>query len=317
MIVSLAHRIARSSKRRLAAVALSAVACLGGLTTTTSAHAQAMGTQEEATPRELRSVKVDEQLDAPIPLDATFRDQDGKSVRLGSLIDGKRPTLLTFAYFNCPVLCSLILNSAVSSMSKIPWTIGKEFDVITISIDPHETLERTKSKRESLLGQYGRAEAEHGWHFLVGDEKQIARVTDAVGYRFHYDEESQQFAHPGTLVFLQPNGHVSRYLYGLEYPPTNVRIALLEAAQGKLISTVEQVMLFCYRYDAHEGKYVIVATRVMQVGAGGIGLVLFGFLAMLWYRERKSMLLRVSATPRISGGVGTSSGAVGPMETRT
>jgi protein SCO1/2 len=276
------------------------------------AHAQAMATQEEATPRELRSVKIDEQLDAQVPLDATFHDVDGKTVHLGDLIDGKRPTLLTFAYFNCPVLCSLILNSAASSMAKIPWTIGHEFDVITISIDPHETVERAKSKRDGLLAGYGRPDAAHGWHFLMGDEAQIARVTDAVGYRFHYDDETKQFAHPGTLILLQPNGHVSRYLYGLEYPPNDLRLGLLEASQGKLISTTEQVLLFCYRYDAHQGKYVIVANRIMQIGSALTALVLGGALALFWSRERKKMRLSAS-TPLPAA----PDGAVTPMETRT
>ncbi len=301
--------------RRIAAVALAA-ACVVG-TSTGSARAQAAGTAAEATPRELLSVKVDERLDAPIPGDATFHDPEGKSVRLGDLIDGKRPTLLTFAYFNCPVLCSVILNSAVTSMSKIPWTIGREFDVITISIDPHETPERAQKKREALLAQYGRKEARAGWHFLLGDEAQIARVTDAVGYRFHYDDETQQFAHPGTLILLQPNGHVSRYLYGLEYPPTDIRLGLLEASQGKMVGAVEQVLLFCYRYDAREGKYVIVATRVMQVGSGGIALVLGGFLAMFWYRERKKMTRHSAAAALPPSGAATSSLRPTPMETRT
>jgi protein SCO1/2 len=279
------------------------------------AHAQAMGTQEEATPRELRSVKVDEQLDAQVPLDASFHDIDGKTVRLGDLIDGKRPTLLTFAYFNCPVLCSLILNSAASSMAKIPWTIGQEFDVITISIDPHETAERARSKREGLLSSYGRPEAAHGWHFLMGDEAQIARVTDAVGYRFHYDDETKQFAHPGTLVLVQPNGRVSRYLYGLEYPPNDLRMGLLEASQGKLISTTEQVLLFCYRYDAHQGRYVIMANRVMQIGAALTALLLGGALALFWSRERKKMLL--AASPSLPVLPAVRDGAPTPMETRT
>jgi protein SCO1 len=275
------------------------------------ARAQAMGTTEEATPAELKSVKIDEQLDAQVPLDATFRDLSGKTVKLGDIIDGKRPTLLTFAYFTCPVLCSLILNSADGSLSKIPWTIGKEFDVITISIDPHESVDKAKDRQESLLSQYGRPGAEHGWHFLLGDEKTIARVTDAVGYRFHYDTAEKQFAHPGALILLQPNGRVSRYLYGLEYPPNDVRLSLLEASQGKLTSTADQVLLFCYRYDAHQGRYVIVATRVMQVGTAIIALVLGGFLAVLWIAERRKMKAGGSP-PRDDG-----QGAPLPVETRT
>jgi protein SCO1/2 len=306
---------ASPGRRRLAALVVAAACFVAAIAAPATARAQAIGTQEEATPRELRSVKVDEQLDAQVPLDATFHDIYGKPVRLGDLIDGKRPTLLTFAYFNCPVLCSLILNSAVSSLAKIPWTIGREFDVITISIDPNETIERAKGKREALLGSYQRTDAEHGWHFLMGDAKQIARVTDAVGYRFHYDEESKQFAHPGTLVLLQPNGRVSRYLYGLEYPPNDLRLGLLEASQGKLISTTEQILLFCYRYDAHQGKYVVMANRVMEIGAALTALFLGGFLGLFWRRERKKM--RSSADALTRGDADHSNGVTTPMETRT
>jgi protein SCO1/2 len=279
---------------RLLFPVLLAALCMAGPRT---AGAQAMGTQEEATPRELRSVKVDEKLDAQVPLEATFKDLDGRDVKLGDLIDGKRPTLLTFAYFSCPVLCSVILNSAVTSLAKVPWTIGREFDVVTISIDPRESLEKARSKRDALVAQYGRPEAANGWHFLRGDEKTIARVTDAVGYRFHYDTEEQQFAHPGTLILLQPNGHVSRYLYGLEYPPSDLRLGLLEASQGKLISTAEQVMLFCYRYDAHQGRYVIMANRIMQIGSAIVALVLGLMLGAFWYRERKRIVAREKTEP--------------------
>jgi protein SCO1 len=281
-----------------------------------TARAQAVATQEEATPRELKSVKVDEKLDSPLPRDATFHDQDGKLTTLGSILDGKRPTLLTFAYFNCPVLCSLILNSAVASLVKVPWTIGKEFDVVTISIDPAETSERAKSKRDSLLAQYGRGDASHGWHFLMGSESQIARVADAVGYRFHYDDDTKQYAHPATLILIKPDGRVSRYLYGLEYPPTDMRLGLLEASQGKLISTAEQILMFCYRYDAHQGKYVVMATRVMQIGAGGIALVLGGFLGLLWLRERKKSIgLARDGAPSVHRLEPPA--VVPPMETRT
>lgn len=271
---------------RFSAVARTVAFIVAALAISRTALGQAMATQEEATPRELRSVRIEEQMDAQLPLEATFKDQDGRTVQLRDVIDGKRPTLLSFAYFRCPVLCSLLLDSAASSMARIAWSIGREFDVITISIDPYETAERAKAKRQSLLAQYGRKDADHGWHFLLGDASQIARVTDAVGYRFHYDEETQQFAHPAALVFLQPNGHVSRYLYGIEYPPADVRLALLEASQGKLVSTAEQVLLFCYRYDANQGRYVIVANRVMRLGAAAIALTLGGFLGLLWNRER-------------------------------
>jgi protein SCO1/2 len=140
-------------------------------------------------------------------------------------------------------------------------------------------------------------------------------VTDAVGYRFHYDPESKQFAHPGALVLLQPNGHVSRYLYGLDYPPNDMRLGLLEASQGKLISTTDQVLLFCYRYDPHQGKYVVMANRVMEVGAAFSALLLGGFLGLFWLRERKKSRVPPSLPSRGDGS--PTDGAPSPMETRT
>ncbi len=272
-----------------------------------------MATTEEATPRELKAVRIEERLGASVP-DATFRDLDGTPVRLGDLIDGRRPTLLTFAYFTCPVLCSVILDSVASSLAKLPWTIGREFDVVTISIDPKESLQKARARRDALLAAYGR-EAGNGWHFLVGDAVAIAKVTDAVGYRFHYDDETQQFAHPGALTLLQPSGRVSRYLYGLEYPPTDLRMGLLEASQGKQVSTAEQVLMFCYRYDAREGKYVVVANRIMKVGGGAVALALGGFLALFWYRERKR--LRSSGRAPLSHDPGPRGAVTTPMETHT
>ena len=256
---------------------------------------QAANTREEATPQELRDVGVDEHLDAQVPLDATFKDETDKTVRLGDFFDGKRPTLLTFAYFSCPTLCSLVLSSTAESLAKTQWTVGEEFDVVTISIDPRETLEKTQQKKQTILAQYqgGGGASVHagpqpgrGWHFLRADDATIHRVADAVGFRYKYDEETHQYGHPASLILLKPNGRVSRYLYGLEYPSTDMKLGLLEASEGKSISTVEQVILFCYRYDKNQGKYVLIANRVMRIGGGFCALLLLGFLALLWRRER-------------------------------
>jgi protein SCO1/2 len=251
----------------------------------------AANTREDATPRELRDVGVEERLDAQVPLDAMLKDENDATVRLGDYFDGKRPTLLTFAYFSCPTLCSLILSSTAEALAKTQWTAGKEFDVVTISIDPRETLEKTRSKKQAILAQYrreggDRPEAERGWHFLRADDATIHRITGAVGFHYNYDEETKQYGHPASLILLKPNGRVSRYLYGLEYPPNDMKLGLLEASEGKSISTVEQVILFCYRYDKSEGKYVLIANRVMRIGGGFCALLLIGFLALLWRRER-------------------------------
>lgn len=238
-------------------------------------------------PRELENVGVREHLDQPIPLDTRFRDHTGAPVRLGQYFDGKRPVLLTIAYHTCPVLCSMVLSKATESLGKIGWTIGKEYDAVTLSMDPNESLERTAAKRASLLSTYGRPEAERGWHFLVGDDAAIHAVTDAVGYDFHYDAVDKQFAHPAVVMLVKPDGHMARYLYGLEYAPNDLKLGLLEASEGRSISTVEQVIMYCYRYDPDSRSYTLMATRVMRIGGAATALVLGGFLAALWRRERQ------------------------------
>ena len=238
-------------------------------------------------PPGLEDVGVIEHLDGALPMDTQFRDQTGKAVRFGDLFDGKRPVVLTLAYHSCPTVCSMVLSQTVESLKQIGWTVGKEYDAITLSFDAHETLERTAAKRASILSQYGHPEAATGWHFLLGDDTSIHRITDAVGFKFHYVEREQQYAHPTVIMILKPNGQVARYLYGLEYNPNDVRIGLLEASNGKSISTIERVILYCYHYDPQGGKYVIVATRVMQIGGGITGIALIAFLSVLWARDRK------------------------------
>jgi protein SCO1/2 len=169
----------------------------------------------------------------------------------------------------------------------MPWTVGKEFDVITISIDPNESLEKTAAKRASILNEYGRdyTKQNGGWHFLVGDEASIEAVTKAAGFEYQYDERQKQWGHPSVVFILKPNGHLARYLYGLEFPSSDLRLGLLEASEGRHISTVEQIILYCYHYDPQGGKYVLVARRVMQVGGSAVAIVLFSFLGIFWTRE--------------------------------
>ncbi len=274
----------RSAQRHvLHAIQIAVVACVVALWTSPSAA------QIAHTPRELQHVGVNEHLDGPLPLDAQFKDHTGKPVRFGALFDGKRPVVLQFAYHTCPVVCSMITNNLAAGLRGVPWTIGKEFDVVTISIDPNESLERTANKRTSILTEYGRPETQAGggWHFLVGDEKAIASVADAAGFEYQYDERQKQWGHPSVVFIVKPNGHIARYLYGLEFPSADLRLGLLEASEGRHISTVEQIILFCYHYDPQGGKYVLVAQRVMQVGGAAIALVLFTFLGLLWLREFK------------------------------
>jgi protein SCO1/2 len=244
------------------------------------------GAQIAATPRELEHVGVTEHLDGPLPLDAQFRDHTGASVTLGKYFDGRRPVVLQFAYHTCPVVCGMITNNLAAGLKGVGWTIGKEFDVITISIDPNESLEKTVAKRNSILGEYGRDVAKDGgWHFLSGNQAAIDAVTKAAGFEYEYDARQQQWGHPSVVFIVKPNGRMARYLYGLEFPSADLRLGLLEASEGRHITTVEQLILYCYHYDPQGGKYVLVAQRVMQVGGGAVALIIISFLGLFWTKE--------------------------------
>jgi len=244
--------------------------------------------QVAVTPPELEDVGVAEHLGAQVPLDVPFRDHTGKQVKLSDYFGKKRPILLTLAYHSCPVLCSMVLNATVEALRKNAWSVGKDFDVITLSIDPRETLERTAEKRASILTMYGRPDAERGWHFLIGDDANIHQITSAIGYQYHYDTEQAQYAHPAVVLLLTPTGRVARYLYGIEYDPQDIRLGLLEASAGKTISTIEQIILYCYHYDPKGKKYAIAAMRVMQIGGILTALALGAFLGLMWVKERRA-----------------------------
>lgn len=276
---------AKNAHRAKGPAALLAIA-LFALATFFSGAARA---QIAVTPPELERVGVKEKLDGPLPLDTPFRDHTGAPVTLRKYFDGKRPVVLQFAYHTCPVVCGMITHNLAAGLKGVPWTIGQEFDVVTISIDPDESLPLTAAKRQSVLHEYGRfvagGEEGKGWHFLVGDESAIAAVADASGFEYQYDERQKQWGHPSVVMIVKPNGQLARYLYGLEFPANDLRLGLIEAAAGRSISTIEQIILFCYHYDPQGGKYVLVAMRVMQVGGAIIALVVIGGLGLFWGRE--------------------------------
>lgn len=242
--------------------------------------------QPSVMPAELEAVDVNERLDKKLPLDARFRDHTGKEVRLGDFFDGTRPVALTLAYNGCKVVCSMVLAAEANALREQPWTLGKEFRAVTISIDSRDTPELAARKRKQMLELYGKSA--DGWDFLVGDEATIKQVADAVGFQYRYDERDDQFAHPAVLMLTKPNGEMARYLYGLEFPFQDVRVGLLEASQGRSISTVEKAILYCYVYDPIGAKYVLVAKNVMRLGGVLTVFVLGLFLLVMWRREARS-----------------------------
>jgi len=240
------------------------------------------------TPTELQGVDIVEHLGGSLPRDAAFRDTDGKPVKLGDYFDGKRPTLFVFAYHSCPMLCSLVLDAAVKSLNDVQWTVGDEFDVVSVSIDPKDTPETATKKRAQVVSSYTRARGDtKGWHFLTGDEANIRKVTDAVGFEYRYDARQKQYAHPAAIYLLTPEGHVARYLYGIEFPPGDVRLGLLEATEGRSITTTERLLLFCYHYDPQGKKYSLVAMNVMRLGGAATVLGMGTFFTIMWARGRR------------------------------
>jgi len=238
------------------------------------------GAASTGLPTALRDVKIEQKLDQQLPLDLSFRDERGRDVKLGEYF-GHKPVVLAFVYYDCPMLCTQVLNGMVTSFRVLPFEIGKEFDVVTISFDPRETPALAQAKKQKyvdFLPEKMRADAMNGWHFLTGDQANIERVTEAAGFHYRYDEATKQFAHASAIMVTTPEGKLSRYFYGIEYPPRDLRLGLIESSANKIGSPVDQLLLYCYHYDPATGKYGAVVMNVMRI-AGVITLL--GIVAML------------------------------------
>lgn len=231
---------------------------------------------------------VEEKLGEKVPLDLTFTDEAGRPVRLGELLAGDKPTVLVLAYFRCPVLCGLVLSGLTTSMRGLNRAPGDGYRAITLSIDPGETPADAAAKKATVLGEIEADLASVEWPFLVGEEPQIAALADAVGFRYRREEKTGQYIHPAVVVVLGPDGKVSRYLYGVEYRPMDLRLALLEAAEGRVGTSTDRFILACYRWDPVSRQYVSWAFTFIRFGALGVALGLGFLLTRLWRRERLS-----------------------------
>lgn len=245
------------------------------------------GQPASAMPRALREIGFDQKLDAALPLDTPFRDEDGRTVQLAEYF-GKRPAVLAFVYYDCPMLCTQIVNSLASSLRTMSLTAGQDFDVVVISFDPRETPELAKKKKAEYLNRYGRPDTASGWHFLTGDQASIHRITDAAGFRYTWDEETKQFAHPSGVIVTTPEGHLARYLFGIEYGPRDLRLSLVEASAGKIGSPADQVLLFCYHYDPMTGRYGMAIMKVLRLAGIGTVLAIVGFIFVMVRREKQT-----------------------------
>jgi len=235
------------------------------------------------------SVRIDQHPGAQIPLDLRFRDEGGNAVTLGEFF-GARPVVLSLVYYRCPMLCTEVLNGMVECFRGLPFSAGKEFTVVTVSIDPRETPQMAEEKKESYLAAYGRDGAAGGWHFLTGDARNIAALARVAGFRYLYDSTSGQFAHAAGIMVATPEGKLSRYFYGIEYEPKDLRLALVEASHGNVGSIVDRVLLLCYHYDPMTGKYGPVIANIFRAAGALTILVIAGGILVLLRRERRRSL---------------------------
>ena len=242
----------------------------------------------------LDQIGIDQGLDDQVPLELSFLDEEGKEVTLGDYL-GERPALLTLVYYECPVLCTQVLNGLTQSLRVLSFDVGKEFDIITVSIDPGETPALAAAKKSEYVKRYGRASAQYGWHFLTGRQEQIDRLTEAVGFHYKYDRDTDQYIHASGIMLLTPEGKLARYFYGIEYAPKDIRLGLVEASQGKIGNAVDQLLLLCYQYDPATGKYGLVIMNSVRI-AGLLTVVLMAtFVTVMLRRDRRGKTDRSGA----------------------
>ena len=234
-------------------------------------------------PAPLKTVGIEQKLDGQLPLDAQFKDEEGKIVDLGKYFNNGKPVILALVYYECPMLCNEVLNGLTGSLKGISFDAGKDFDVVAISFDARENEkpDLAKNKKAGYMARYERAEAEKGWHFLTGTQEEIDKVTEAVGFKYHFDEATNQFAHAGGIMVLTPEGKISRYFYGIDYAPKDLKFGLMDSAQSKIGNPAEQMYLYCFHYDPSTGKYGLAILRVLRLFALitilGLGVMLFIF----------------------------------------
>jgi protein SCO1/2 len=235
-------------------------------------------------PPELQGVGIDQKLDAQVPLDTEFVNQDGQMAPLGAYF-GQKPVLLALVYYRCPMLCSQILSGVVAGLRPLSLKPGRDFNVVAISFDPQDTTATARAKRDNYTHSYSSKAGVRGWNFLTGSPESIRAVTEAVGFHYRWDEKSKTFFHQSGIMVLTPEGKVARYLYGVEYQPKDLKLSLVEASHNKIGSLTDEVLLFCYHYDPATGKYGAAVINLMRGGAALTLLVLGTALTLMWRRN--------------------------------
>lgn len=246
-------------------------------------------------PPYLQNVGIEQHLDGQVPADLVFVDDTGRSIKLGDYF-GKKPLILNLVYYNCTMLCGEALSGLSAAMKMIKFDAGKEFEVVTVSFNPKETPEMAAAKKKEFVRRYGRPGAESGWHFLTGSPESINALTKAVGFEYQYDPRNGQYAHATAIMVLTPEGRISRYFYGVDFPPKDLRMGLVEASSGKIGNPVDQVLLYCYHYDPATGRYGAVVSNMLKIG-GALTILLLGGMILIFLRLDKTAARRTWDAP--------------------
>ena len=255
--------------------------------TPTAGYRQEPGAVASSVPAPLREIGFDQHLDQLLPLDTPFTDERGQTVRLGQYF-GSKPVVLAFVYYSCPMLCTQVLNAMTSTLGVLALDAGKDFEVVLVGFDPRETPAQAAAKKAEQLQRYKRPGAEAGWHFLTGTDASIKKAASAAGFRYVWDDQTKQFAHPTGIIVVTPDGRPARYLFGIEYGPRDVRFALLEATAGRIGSVADALLLYCYHYDPMTGRYGLYIMRTLRIAGVATVLLIAAFIIVMVRREQSS-----------------------------
>jgi protein SCO1/2 len=257
----------------------------------TAGYKQEPGVVSTALPAPLREIGFDQFIDQRVPLDTVFRDESGATVRLGDYF-GRKPVVLVFAYYDCPMLCTQVINGLSSALGVMSLNPGKDFEIVTVSFNPRDTPASATAKKASYLERYRRPGAADGWHFLTGDQPNIDRLTKAAGFRYAWDAETKQYAHPSGVIVLTPDGRLSKYLFGIEYGPRDLRLGIVEASEGRIGTPVDSLLLYCYHYDPMTGRYGLAIMRAIRMAGAATVLAIGAFIFVTVRRERQPKNLK-------------------------
>lgn len=253
--------------------------------------------RKERTPDEILGVTIEQKLGAQLPMDLQFTDESGNTVTLGDYFKSGRPVVLNLGYFQCPMLCGLVLNATLDVAKQIDLKVGQDYDILSVSFDPRDTPVVAKLKKQNYLTELGQVGADKGWHFLTGKDESITKLTQTVGFGYRWNPDRQEYVHAAALMILTPDGQVSRYLYGVKFVPRTTRLSLVEASEGKVGNVVDSVLLYCFLYDANKGQYTLAALNIMRAG-GVLTVLLVGTTVLIALRrERKRQTMTEATSP--------------------